>query len=54
MNINYFYGRDVRESVDKAMKFIEPALTMALGIILAFILWAVLAPVYVILRKLTI
>ncbi len=54
MNINYFYGRDVRESVDKAMKFIEPALTMALGIILAFILWAVLAPVYDILGKLTI
>jgi type IV pilus assembly protein PilC len=53
MNINYFYGRDVRESVDKAMKFIEPALTMALGIILAFILWAVLAPVYDILGKLT-
>lgn len=54
MNINYFYGRDVRESVDKAMKFIEPALTVALGIILAFILWAVLAPVYDILGKLTI
>jgi len=54
MNINYFYGRDVRESVDKAMKFIEPALTMILGIILAFILWAVLAPVYDILGKLDI
>ncbi|MCC6534023.1 MAG: type II secretion system F family protein [Burkholderiales bacterium] len=52
MNVNYFYGRDVRESVDKAMKFIEPALTMALGLVLAFILWAVLAPVYDILGKL--
>jgi type IV pilus assembly protein PilC len=54
MNVNYFYGRDVRESVDKAMKLIEPALTMALGIVLAFILWAVLAPVYDILGKLKI
>jgi type IV pilus assembly protein PilC len=54
MNINYFYGRDVRESVDKAMKFIEPALTMVLGLILAFILWAVLSPVYDILGKLKI
>ena len=54
MNVNYFYGRDVRESVDKAMRLIEPALTMALGLILAFILWAVLAPVYDILGKLKI
>lgn len=54
MNVNYFYGRDVRESVDKAMKFIEPTLTMVLGLILAFILWAVLAPVYDILGKLKI
>lgn len=54
MNVNYFYGRDVRESVDKAMKFIEPTLTMVLGIVLAFILWAVLAPVYDILGKLKI
>jgi type IV pilus assembly protein PilC len=54
MNVNYFYGRDVRESVDKAMKLIEPALTMALGLVLAFILWAVLAPVYDILGKLNI
>jgi type IV pilus assembly protein PilC len=54
MNVNYFYGRDVRESVDKAMKLIEPALTVAIGLILAFILWAVLAPVYDILGKLKI
>ncbi len=54
MNVNYFYGRDVRESVDKAMKLIEPVLTMALGVVLAFILWAVLAPVYDILGKLKI
>ncbi len=54
MNVNYFYGRDVRESVDKAMRLIEPALTVVLGLILAFILWAVLAPVYDILGKLKI
>ena len=54
MNVNYFYGRDVRESVDRAMKFIEPALTMVLGLVLAFILWAVLSPVYDILGKLKI
>jgi len=54
LNINYFYGRDVREAVDKAMRLIEPALTMVLGLILALILWAVLSPVYDILGKLKI
>jgi type IV pilus assembly protein PilC len=54
MNVNYFYGRDVRESVDKTMRLIEPALTVMLGLILAFILWAVLAPVYDILGKIKI
>jgi type IV pilus assembly protein PilC len=36
------------------MKLIEPALTMVLGLIMAFILWAVLSPVYDILGKLKI
>ena len=54
MNINYFYNRDVRESVDKALKLLEPAMTLVLGWILAFILWAVLTPIYDILGKLKI
>ena len=51
-NVNYFYTRDIRESVDKAMKMLEPSLTMGLGIILAFIMWSVLSPVYDMLGKL--
>lgn len=51
-NINYFYSRDVRESVDKMLKFMEPALTLGLGVILALIMWSVLSPVYDILGKL--
>ncbi|HEY9446103.1 MAG TPA: type II secretion system F family protein [Burkholderiales bacterium] len=51
-NVNYFYTRDVRESVDKALKLLEPALTLALGAILALIMWAVLTPVYDILGRL--
>lgn len=51
-NVNYFYTRDVRESVDKAMKLLEPTLTMGLGMIMALIMWAVLSPVYDILGKL--
>lgn len=51
-NVNYFYTRDVRESVDKALKLLEPTLTLGLGMILALIMWAVLSPVYDILGKL--
>ncbi|MBI4196064.1 MAG: type II secretion system F family protein [Betaproteobacteria bacterium] len=51
-NVSYFYTRDVRESVDKALKLLEPTLTLGLGVLLALILWSVLSPVYDILGKL--
>jgi type IV pilus assembly protein PilC len=51
-NVNYFYTRDVRESVDKALKLLEPAITLGLGIVLALIMWSVLSPVYDVLGKL--
>jgi type IV pilus assembly protein PilC len=50
-NVNYFYTRDVRDSVDKALKLLEPTLTLGLGILLALIMWSVLSPVYDILGK---
>lgn len=52
MNITYFYNRDVKESVDKALKLLEPTLTLFLGIILALILFSVLTPIYEILGNL--
>ena len=51
-NVNYFYTRDVRESVDKALKLLEPAITLGLGVVLALIMWSVLSPVYDVLGKL--
>ena len=45
-NVNYFYTREVRESVDKALKLLEPALTLGLGTLLALIMWSVLSPIY--------
>jgi type IV pilus assembly protein PilC len=51
-NVNYFYTRDVRESVDKALALLEPTMTLGLGIILALIMWSTLSPVYDILGKL--
>jgi type IV pilus assembly protein PilC len=50
-NVNYFYTRDVRESVDKALKLLEPMITLGLGLVLAFIMWSVLSPVYDVLGK---
>ena len=52
MNVTYFYNRDVKESVDKALKLLEPMLTLFLGVILALILFSVLTPVYNILGQL--
>ena len=50
-NVNYFYTRDVRESVDKALKLLEPTITLGLGLVLALIMWSVLSPVYDVLGK---
>lgn len=46
LNITYFYNRDVNESVDKALKLLEPTLTLVLGSVLALILFSVLTPLY--------
>jgi len=51
LNISYFYTRDVRESVDSALKLLEPALTLVLGGMLAFIMFAVLTPIYEVIGK---
>ena len=51
MNCTYFYNRDVKDSVDKGMAMIGPALTVCLGGMMGFIMWAVLGPVYDILGK---
>jgi type IV pilus assembly protein PilC len=54
LNISYFYTRDVREAIDKALKLLEPAMTLILGGILALILFSVLTPIYDILGKIKI
>ncbi|HUO43848.1 MAG TPA: type II secretion system F family protein [Burkholderiales bacterium] len=52
LNITYFYNRDVKESVDKGLAMLGPAMTILLGGMLAFVMWSVLGPVYDILGKL--
>ena len=51
-NVTYFYNRDVRESIERGLKLLEPALIFVLGMSLLLIMWAVLSPVYDITRTL--
>lgn len=50
-NATYFYNRDVREGVERALKLLEPLLTVILGLLLAGLLYAVLSPVYDLLTR---
>lgn len=52
LNISYFYNREVKESIEKSLKLLEPALTVILGLIMALIMFSVLMPVYDIIGKL--
>ncbi|HEY6898216.1 MAG TPA: type II secretion system F family protein [Rhodocyclaceae bacterium] len=54
MNVSYFYNRDVKESIERVQAMIEPAMTMIVGIILGWIMLAVLGPIYDTISKLKI
>ncbi|MDD4928600.1 MAG: type II secretion system F family protein [Gallionella sp.] len=45
-NISYFYNRDIHDSINRIQILIEPALTIVLGILLGWIMMAVLGPIY--------
>jgi len=53
MNVGAFYQRSVENWVERALKLLQVGLTMFLGLILAFIMYAVLSPIYDIFGKLT-
>jgi type IV pilus assembly protein PilC len=50
-NVSYFYNRDVRESIEKVQAMIEPVMTVIIGLILGWIMLAVLGPIYDIITK---
>lgn len=51
-NIVYFYERDVRESIERLQAGAEPMLTLILGALMLWIVFAVLGPVYDIITRL--
>ena len=50
-NISYFYIREVRESIERIQKFIEPLLTAVLGVMLGWLMLSVLGPIYELIGK---
>lgn len=46
LNVNYLYEREVREGIEQALKLLEPMMTLALGGVLALVLFSVLGPLY--------
>jgi type IV pilus assembly protein PilC len=50
-NVSYFYNRDVRESIEKVQAMIEPVMTVTIGLLLGWIMMAVLGPIYDIITK---
>jgi len=51
-NVSYFYNRDVRESIERVQSMIEPVMTVTIGLLLGWIMMAVLGPIYDIITKL--
>lgn len=45
-NVSYFFNRDIDESIGKVQALIEPVLTVSLGLILGWIMLAVMGPIY--------
>lgn len=51
VNISYFYTRDIKESIEKIQSLIEPAMTVVLGVIIGWVMFSVLGPIYDLITK---
>ncbi|MEE8207521.1 MAG: type II secretion system F family protein [Nitrosomonadaceae bacterium] len=51
LNVSYFYDRDVKEAITKAQAMIGPAMTVFLGLMLGWIMFSVLMPIYDVISK---
>lgn len=54
LNVSYFYGREVQESIRRLQTLLEPALTLFLGLILGWVMLAMLLPIYDIISRVNI
>lgn len=53
LNVGHYYRRSVEDWIERALKLLQVGLTLFLASILAFIIFAVLSPIYDILGKLS-
>jgi type IV pilus assembly protein PilC len=51
LNVSYFYDRDVKDSIKKVQVMIEPTMTIILGLLLGWVMLAVLSPIYDLIGK---
>lgn len=51
LNVSYFYDRDVKDSIKKVQVMIEPTMTIVLGLLLGWVMLAVLSPIYDLIGK---
>ncbi len=45
-NVSYFYNREIKDSIERVQKLIEPVLTVVLGALLGWLMISVLGPIY--------
>jgi len=53
-NVGYFYTRDVKESIERLQSMIEPAMTVILGVIVGWVMFSILGPIYDLITKIEI
>lgn len=53
-NVAYFYTRDVREAIARLQTLVEPAMTVAIGAVMGWVMLAVLGPIYDVIARLKI
>ncbi len=53
-NVSYFYNRDVKESVERLQEMIGPALTVIIGLLVGWIMFSILGPIYDLIAKIKI
>jgi len=53
-NVTYFYEREIQDSIERLESLTEPILTLILGVLLGWLMLAVLGPIYDLISKLKI
>lgn len=53
-NVSYFYNREVKESVERLQEMIGPALTVLIGLLVGWIMFSILGPIYDLIAKIKI